>query len=266
MEQATAPTRRKLRLIIMRHSERVDSVLRNVDWISNVFVNGGYYPNRLELPSRLPLRSDPQSYRLDTPLTAHGCAHAFHTGEFFRQLALIPHRVYTSPAMRCVQTADSVLAGLAQRDRTPLILDLALHEPSRRALAIENDHFFSSAGFYVDQRYSPLLLSNELNEIIGETRLHYYRRMNMMLKRILAELFQRTGDSTYLIVTHRSCVTLLAAMLNLDRLDDEQLQYLYELESNKRSEVNFLSMIIAEYDDQQALWTFLSEFPSVSDK
>lgn len=265
MEQPTQP-QRKLRLIIMRHSERVDSVLKKIDWISKVFINGGYYPNRLELPARLPLRSNPQSYHLDTPLTAHGCAHAFHTGQFFRQLSLIPHRVYTSPAMRCVQTADSVLAGLTQRDRTPLRLDLALHESSRRALAIENDQFFSSSGFYIDQKYFPLLTSNDLNEIIGETRLEYYRRMNNVLKRILAEIFERTEDSTYLIVTHRSCVTLLAAMLNLDRMDDEQLHYLYHLESNKRSEVNFLSMIIAEYDDQQALWTFLSEFPSNSNK
>ena len=51
-------------------------------------------------------------------------------------------------------------------------------------------------------------------------------------------------------------------MLNLDSIDDK-LNYLYEIESNKRSEVNFLSMIIAEYDQSNGLWTFLSEFPRI---
>ena len=260
-------TNRKTRLIIMRHSERVDSVLRNCNWPSEAFINGGYYPTRSQLPSRLPLRSDPQLYLLDTPLTAHGKAHAFYTGEFFRSLGLIPTRVYTSPAMRCVQTADAVLDGLGQRDRTPLRLDLALHEPSRRNLAIENEHFFSSAGFYVDLIYQPSLDSNIVTGLIGETRSHYYRRIYVILKRIVNEILHRSDCcSTHLIVTHRSCVTLLAAMLNLHRMDEEQLNYLYQIESNKRSEVNFLSMIIAEYDQEQGLWTFLSEFPSMSNK
>jgi len=51
-------------------------------------------------------------------------------------------------------------------------------------------------------------------------------------------------------------------MLNLNSVDDK-LSYLNEIKSNKRSEVNFLSMIIAEYDESNGLWTFLSEFPQI---
>jgi broad specificity phosphatase PhoE len=257
------PTISKPRIIIMRHSERLDSVLRNCDWPSSAFVNGVYSPNLTLLPARLPLRSNPQSYLLDTPLTKYGKAHAYYTGEFFRSLGLFPLRVHTSPAMRCVQTADSVLDGLGQRDRTPLRIDLALHEPSRRELPIESEQFFSSAGFYVDLDYRPSLSADETRVIIGETRLQYYWRMHAFIKRVAEDILaEPVSSSTNLIVTHRSCVTLLAAMLNLDTID-EQLNYLYNIESNKRSEVNFLAMIIAEYDANLGLWTFLSDFPSL---
>jgi hypothetical protein len=51
-------------------------------------------------------------------------------------------------------------------------------------------------------------------------------------------------------------------MLNLDAVDDK-LAYLSEMESNKRGEVNFLSMIIAEYDASSGTWMFLSDFPQL---
>lgn len=263
------PTGTKPRIIIMRHSERLDSVLRNSDWPSEAFVNGVYSPNLTLLPARLPLRSNPQSYLLDTTLTKYGKAHAYYTGEFFRSLGLFPRRVYTSPAMRCVQTADSVLDGLGQRDRTPLRIDLALHEPSRRELPIESEQFYSSADFYVDLIYRPSLSADEKRVIVGETRLQYYCRMHAFIKRITEDILTQPvplgSSSTNLIVTHRSCVTLLAAMLNLDTID-EQLNYLYNIESNKRREVNFLAMIIAEYDASLGLWTFLSDFPSLPER
>ncbi|CAF1491911.1 unnamed protein product [Adineta ricciae] len=93
--------------------------------------------------------------------------------------------------------------------------------------------------------------------------------MYAVLKRITRKLIsQNTKLSalatppTVLIVTHRPCVTLLAAMLNLDAVDDK-LAYLSEMENNKRGEVNFLSMIIAEYDAATGTWMFLSDFPQL---
>ncbi|CAF1639811.1 unnamed protein product [Adineta ricciae] len=253
----------------MRHSERLDFVLKNNNWPQEVFINGVYSPNVTQMPTVLPIRANPHEYSLDTPLSRHGKAHAYHTGEFFRSLGLIPHRVYTSPAMRCVQTADSVLEGLGRRERAPLRVDLALHEPTKRNLPLQPAEFFSSAGFYVDLSYQPVLSPVNNTVIVRETRLAYYRRMYAVLKRITRKLIsQNTKLSalatppTVLIVTHRPCVTLLAAMLNLDAVDDK-LAYLSEMENNKRGEVNFLSMIIAEYDAATGTWMFLSDFPQL---
>jgi broad specificity phosphatase PhoE len=260
----------KPRIIIMRHSERLDFVLRNNNWPQEVFINGVYSPNVTQMPTVLPTRANPHEYSLDTPLSRHGKAHAYHTGEFFRSLGLIPHRVYTSPAMRCVQTADSVLEGLGRRERAPLRLDLALHEPTKRKLPIQSASFFASAGFFVDTNYRPVLAPENNSVIIRESRLAYYKRMYAVLKRITQKLISQnikvsstSVPPTVLIVTHRPCVTLLAAMLNIDTVDDK-LAYLSQMESDRRGEVNFLSMIIAEYDATSGLWTFLSDFPQLA--
>lgn len=258
------------RLIIMRHSERLDFALRNNHWPQEVFINGVYSPNVTQMPTVLPTRANPHEYSLDTPLSRHGKAHAYHTGEFFRSLGLIPHRVYTSPAMRCVQTADAVLEGLGRRERAPLRIDLALHEPTKRTLPLQSANFFASAGFYVDANYRPVLLPSNNSVIVRESRLAYYRRMYAVLKRISQKLISQnikissqTIPPTVLIVTHRPCVTLLAAMLNIDTVDDK-LAYLSQMESDRRGEVNFLSMIIAEYDASTGLWIFLSDFPQLT--
>lgn len=250
----------------MRHSERLDQVLRNRHWPSEVFINGVYSPNMNLLPTVLPIRTNPNEYLLDTPLTKYGYAHAYHTGEFFGSLGIIPDRIYTSPAMRCIQTANSVLDGLGVREIRPLKIELALHESTRKQLPLQSDYYFSSVGFNIDLDYDSLFLSNDSRIILNESRLDYYRRMHLILKRIIQELTEQSIDMlvspTILIVTHQSCVTLLGTMLNLDCIDDK-LSYLNEIESNKRHEVHFLSMIIAEYDILKGLWTFLSDFPQI---
>ncbi|CAF1623912.1 unnamed protein product, partial [Adineta ricciae] len=249
----------------MRHSERLDSVLQNRDWPAEAFINGVYVPHVRQLPTVLPHRADPYEHVLDTPLSRYGKDHAKRTGEFFRSLNLIPDQVYTSPAMRCIQTADSVLQGCGNRRNIPLKIDLALHEPVRRELPLQSANFFASAGFNVDLYYQPTFPSNDSRLIYGETRLDYFRRTHFVLKRIIDRLLTRGrkglsfSPPTVLIVTHRASVTLLASMLNLDDVDDK-LTYLIELENNKRNEVNFLSMIVAEYDASIGLWTFISDF------
>ncbi|CAF2510512.1 unnamed protein product [Rotaria sp. Silwood2] len=257
------------RVIIMRHSERLDSVLRNNNWPQEAFINGVYSPHLTQMPTILPTRANPHEYALDTPLSRHGKAHAHHTGEFFRSLGLKPHRVYTSPAMRCVQTADAVLDGLGRREKIPLRIDLALHEPTRRQLPLQSAGFFSSAGFFVDLHYRPVISSSHNRAITRESRAAYYRRMYTVLKRVTTKLIQQSkkkssssSPPTVLIITHRPCVTLLGAMLNIDTVDDK-VAYLSEMEGNNNGEVNFLSMIIAEYDAGTGLWMFLSDFPQL---
>ena len=257
----------KPRIIIMRHSERLDTVLQNNHWPHDVFINGIYSPNVTQMLTVLPLRPDPSEYSWDTPLSRDGRAHAHQLGEYFRSLGLIPHRVYTSPAMRCVQTADAVLDGLGIHAQMPLRLDLALHEETKRELPIQTPEFFASAGYFIDMNYRPSLHPSQSRLIANESRGAYYQRMSHILKRIKNKLISQNMDAsvsryppTVLVVTHRHCVTLLAELLNIDLTEDRN-SHIKRILTQKGNDVRFLSMVIAEYDPSTGIWSFMSEFP-----
>ena len=259
----------KPRIIMMRHSERLDFALKNNYWPQEVFINGIYSPNATQMPTVLPTRPNPNEYSLDTPLSRFGRSYAYHTGKFFRSLHLIPNQVYTSPAMRCVQTADAVLKGLGVDDLVPLKIELALYEPSKQSVPLQPAKFYSRAGFFVDLSYRPVLLPAQSRWIIDESRAAYYRRMHACLKRITATLINKNSKSltppTALIVTHRPCVPSLAAMLNID-IVPHKLAYLAKMERNKQDDVDFLSMVIAEYDAASGVWKYLQNYPEMPTK
>jgi len=162
--------------------------------------------------------------------------------------------------MRCIQTADSVLDGMDQRLNIPIRADLALHEPTSKHLPLQSPEYYYNNGYNMDLIYRSMIPIEDSAKIMKENRLVYYRRMYTVLKRIIARLSVQKGGETILIVTHRPCVTILAAMLNIDNVENKQA-YLHEMENKKRAEVNFLSMVIAEYDPQGKQWIYLADFP-----
>lgn len=251
----------------MRHSERLDTVLRNNYWPHEVFVNGIYSPNVTQMPTILPIRPDPSEYSWDTPLSRQGRAHAYQLGEYFRSIGVIPHRVYASPAMRCVQTADAVLDGLALRNTTPIRLDLALHEETKRELPIQTPEFYASSGYFIDLNYRPTLHPSQSRVIASESRFAFLQRMSHVLKRMKNKLMSQNMDAslsrhppTILVVTHRNCVRLLAELLNIDLTADRN-KHIRKMFSQKSDDVRFLSMVIAEYDPYTGIWSFLPQFP-----
>ncbi|CAF0821023.1 unnamed protein product [Didymodactylos carnosus] len=250
----------------MRHSERLDALLGHSDWPLEAFdTNGLYQPMNSQMLTLLPTRENPHDYSLDPPLTKHGINHAYHTGEFFRSLNLLPTKVYTSPAMRCIQTADTVLDGLGLRLQVPLRADLGLHEPTKEYLPLQSPAYYYRNGYNMDLNYHPLIAPANTQIIIQENHLSYYRRMYSVLKHIIAKVVGNSNlgyhsAETILVVTHRPCVSILAAMLNIDRVANKP-KYLYDIEHRKRDEISFLSMVIAEYDSNLRQWHYLADYP-----
>jgi ubiquitin-associated SH3 domain-containing protein len=122
-----------LRIIIIRHAERVDAVLGS-DWSKKSFDRTGRYIRFSEhLPDayvvnifsyyfifysinfRLPTRSYLHHYVIDVPLTNRGRVHAFKTGKTLLLNGYTADICYTSPSLRCVQTADGILTGMGRR-------------------------------------------------------------------------------------------------------------------------------------------------------
>ena len=163
-----------------------------------------------------------------------------------------------STALRCVQTAHSVLSGMERSEQAPIRIEPGLFEcPHLNYKIIESfmtKKELTDNGFNLYQDYKPLIGKLTVPESLDD----YFERSVQVMRGIIDRYAPRGG--TILIVTHRSCVTLLAAMLNLKSIDD-QLNYLNEIESHKRREVNFLSMIIAEYDATNRSWSYLTDLP-----
>ncbi len=124
-----------LRMIIIRHAERADAVLGS-DWSKKSFDRTGRYirfsehlpdaydsifffsnqkKNVALLPSRLPTRSYLHHYVIDVPLTNRGRMHAFKTGKALLANGYAADICYTSPSLRCVQSADGILNGMEGR-------------------------------------------------------------------------------------------------------------------------------------------------------
>jgi len=64
---------------------------------------------------RLPTRSYLHHYVIDVPLTNRGRMHAFKTGKSLLANGYQADICYTSPSLRCVQSADGILNGMGRK-------------------------------------------------------------------------------------------------------------------------------------------------------
>lgn len=249
--------RQNTRVIILRHSERLDSALGNNQWPRQAFVNNVYHPYAQEMPTSLPTRSQPLDYALDTPLSREGQQHAHQMGEYFHSIGFIPDRVYVSPSFRCIQTADAVLEGLGLHGRKPLRIDLALHEPTKQKIPIKTPEYYHAANYFIDLEYKPVLSATHPELIVNESSEKFYQRMQNAMKQIVK---QPATPRMILIVTHLPCVVPLSAMLNIERVPDRKA-YLKKFYEQSRETVKFMSFSMAEYDVTTGIWNFHHTYP-----
>ncbi|CDW59636.1 His Phos 1 domain containing protein [Trichuris trichiura] len=104
------------RVIIMRHSEKCDDVYP--DFVQLGFPNGGdrYVQFDLNMPEKLPQRHEDintskQDWQADPPLTNMGHKTAAAIGAEYAHLNVAIEYVFSSPALRCVQTAGRFIEG-----------------------------------------------------------------------------------------------------------------------------------------------------------
>ncbi|CAF1034244.1 unnamed protein product [Rotaria sp. Silwood1] len=120
-----------LRLIIVRHAERIDVELGD-NWYDQVFggVPSASPRNYLHplLPRRLPHRSNTLLYVFDPPATRIGEQKSFIKGQQLSRVGLSVDHCYSSPACRSVITANAILHGM-NRSNTSIRLEPYLFEP-----------------------------------------------------------------------------------------------------------------------------------------
>lgn len=193
------------KLFIVRHSERVDSTF-GANWIDQVFdkTTGAYRRINLNLPKKMVRRKDVKDFLFDPPITELGLHQCRTVGEELAAQSIKIDHVYSSPALRCVQTADQILEGLGMRDRIPIRIEPCLFEflkwypvlPVKWPF-LDLDEF-SQNGFFIDKTYKPTYPIESLRQ--DEDELMYYTRSHLITKNILKTHQKDSGN--ILIVGH----------------------------------------------------------------
>ena len=128
-----------LRFIVFRHGERIDQGVGR-DWYDKIFKVDDAPPeayNHPLLPRPLPHRSPSLIYQYDPPLSANGQQAALAKGQQLRQKNIKIDFCFSSPASRCVLTADALLQGLNQRT-VPIRIHQHLFEPMNWNLPLKD--------------------------------------------------------------------------------------------------------------------------------
>lgn len=184
------------RLFIMRHAERVD-VTFGKQWIQLSFDPDGYYHRRnLNMPKEIPKRKGgPNDFLKDAPITEIGLFQAKLAGEGMREQGIRISHIFSSPALRCVQTAGAILKGL-QDTSIKIKIENGLFE----WLAWCRGGFptfmtpseFAKIGLPIDLSYASQVALQDLKP--NETHLEFYKRMFNITRLILKTVGQNSGN------------------------------------------------------------------------
>jgi len=116
-------------VFLFRHAERVD-VTFGKQWIDLSFDGDGCYQRKnLNMPKVIPHRQgSPKSFHGDTPLTEMGLFQAKLTGEGLKEQEISFTHVFSSPSLRCIQTCQAILDGMAAEHTLKINIEHGLFE------------------------------------------------------------------------------------------------------------------------------------------
>ncbi|XP_076801111.1 ubiquitin-associated and SH3 domain-containing protein B-like [Clavelina lepadiformis] len=193
-------TPRARRIYIFRHAERVD-VTFGKQWIKLSFdEQGKYHRKNLNMPKKLPGRcGGPSDFNHDSPITEMGLHQAFLTGQALKLIGVQISHAFSSPALRCLQTASSILKGLECDTKCSINTDYALYEWMKWSPAtlpkFMDVNYLTKFGVNVAKSYQTKVKPKDLSA--NERCSEYFQRCHKFLSSVLKET---SGD--ILITAH----------------------------------------------------------------
>ncbi|XP_059812919.1 ubiquitin-associated and SH3 domain-containing protein B-like isoform X2 [Hypanus sabinus] len=193
-------------LYICRHGERMDVVFGK-HWLSQCFDSKGIYiRSNLNMLPALPQRSGGyKDYEKDAPITVFGCTQARLVGEALLESKSVIDYVYSSPSLRCVQTAFNILRGFQKENQIKIRVEPGLFEWTKWVSgstlpAWMTPEELAAANLGTDTTYKPHIPANKLG--ISEPYETYISRSCQVMREILAEC--KLKGNSVLIVAHAS--------------------------------------------------------------
>ncbi|XP_008068373.1 ubiquitin-associated and SH3 domain-containing protein A isoform X2 [Carlito syrichta] len=161
--QALQATVARKSVLVVRHGERVDQVFGK-SWLQQCSTpDGKYYRPDLNFPCSLPRRSNGiKDFENDPPLSSCGIFQSRIAGDAFLDSGIRITSVFTSPALRCVQTAKLILEELKLEKKIkiqvePGIFEWTKWETGKTTPTFMNLEELKEANFNVDTDYRSLL-------------------------------------------------------------------------------------------------------------
>lgn len=198
-----ATVRKPRRIFVIRHGERVDVTFGHAWFFQYFDDNGTYHRRNLNMPKRLPTRNGgPETFAQDSPITEIGACQARLTGESLFAHGIRITKVFSSPAFRCIQTAEAIMDGLKIKEKVKVKTDAGLYEwlawcrgKLPKWLSVDELLAF---GVNVDAKYEQFM--NTSNFQLNESMEQFYFRTHNAMKWIIDSL--ESHDENILIVGH----------------------------------------------------------------
>ncbi|KAE9414069.1 hypothetical protein Angca_002845, partial [Angiostrongylus cantonensis] len=198
-------------IMVMRHTERLDDFFP--DWIMRC--HNEYRAYDFNMPKQLPIDRPLHAYANDPPITNTGDLLARIIAKGIYSTSYVPHVIYSSPALRCLQTANAVrfICSCEARIRVEpgLFENLSMYPNGLPQFATPEQR----AQFNVDEGYKPHMSISDLRRNLHETVADYNGRLRNTLLRIakMHEVSAEKKDHIVLVVGHASTVDLAAGHL-----------------------------------------------------
>jgi broad specificity phosphatase PhoE len=241
-----------LRLILVRHAERVDTTLGE-QWYEKVFGSAPSATTRVYqnpvLPQGLPRRLNTLLYVFDPPITRTGQRNSYYKGRELAGAGILVDSCYSSPACRSVLSANGILQGM-NRTQVPIRIEPYLFEPMSWNLPLQElgdiSPFMSSGdwiqnGYNVDRRYRRL--NDYLNPL--ETEQDFLKRSQSLFQSI--ERHHGGRRSNVLLVGHAATPIIYSIIALRQQFDADSF-------GKQCAYIPFLHTVILERNARNRTW------------
>ncbi|XP_065643941.1 ecdysteroid-phosphate phosphatase isoform X2 [Hydra vulgaris] len=174
------------RIFVMRHAERVDLTFGH-DWFNVYIDDKGYHRRNLNMPRRIPTRrGGPKDFFMDGPITEIGMFQAKLIGEAMRAKGISFSHVFSSPSLRSIQTAASVLDGMGDQQSKikiePALFEWMMWCKNNLPKFMANNEL-AEFGTKVDENYQPFFSLSQFN--LHEKCDEYYYRSHAFVDHVV---------------------------------------------------------------------------------
>ncbi|XP_069437721.1 ubiquitin-associated and SH3 domain-containing protein A isoform X1 [Ovis canadensis] len=241
-------------VLVVRHGERVDQIFGK-SWLQQCTTpDGRYYRPDLNFPRSLPKRSRGiKDFENDPPLSSCGIFQCRMAGEALLDSGIRIASVFSSPALRCVQTAKHILGEFKLEKKVKIRVEPGIFEWTKWEAGKTTPTFMTleemkEADFNVSLDYRPAFPLASL--LPAESYDDYVHRCAASMEQIVSTCPQDVG--VILVVGHGSALdTCTRPLLGLPPLDCADFAQLVR-------KIPSLGMCFCEENKEEGKWELVN--------